>query len=81
MSQPKNSATTGFFINSLCSSRLFRRLSGYGHHPRVASFCCLMFNVERLKWVERQIKVYADEKVFVMDCDSNVSFDGFVERW
>lgn len=52
MRQPKNSATTGFFINSLCSSRLFRRLSGYGHHPRVASFCCLMFNVERLKWVE-----------------------------
>ena len=42
---------------------------------------CLMFNVERLKWVEWQIKVYADEKVFVMDCDSNVCFDGFMERW
>ena len=42
---------------------------------------CLMFNVERLKWVEWQIKVYADEKVFVMDCDSNVCYDGFVERW
>lgn len=50
MRQPKNSATTGFFINSLCSSRLCRRLSGYGHHPRVASF--VLFNVERLKWVE-----------------------------
>ncbi len=29
----------------------------------------------------RSKKIVADEKVFVMDCDSNVSFDGFVERW
>ena len=51
--------------------------------PMWRQFLCSrwMFNVERLKWVEWQIKVYADEKVFVMDCDSNVCFDGFVERW
>ena len=70
--------TTGGARRKASLTRGYRSIT-----PIWRQFLCssLMFNVERLKWVEWQIKVYADEKVFVMDCDSNVSFDGFMERW